>query len=581
MMRLILFLCSLLPSIISFKILFKRLPSKGLKLYNTIERNPSSGAYDFNQWKKAFVSQPNEFNYTIKDIKGKLPKDLEGTLFRAMPALFERGDKRYGHYLDGDGYIIKVTISNGIVTFKSKFVKTEEYVKENNAQKVLFRSTFRTQRKENIIADTICINNAFDLKLKNGANTNVIFWADALLVLFEAGVPYKLDTFSLDTLKEDDLNLGNQLKSGMSVLVPILKQYFPGIHDEIFGSSMTAHPKIDPVNNRLIGWTWRAKVGNSPLETNPQLEIHEWDSLMKKELPSTTHDLMSTTVAPHDFSISENYYVFIENRVKGNTIPYILGKKCPAECVDIIPTENMILNLVKRPKISKLDQSAIAGQFLTIPLTPGFTIHSVCAWEEYPSRLTLITTAWDTQTVSSGKVKGGLLGAWQGVAPNFDDIPVTLLYRTLVDISTGQLLSHAPVEGMEKIIVEHPHVNPNYESQKARYLWMSIGSLEGISSPPLGYLKLDLETGDSQKWFAPLHNYCEELVIVPKSKVNDDDLLSEDDVYLIATIFNANINKSKIAIFDGKDMCEPLCELPLDHQLPHSLHGCFTKSIIE
>ena len=107
-MKLLLFLSYLLTSVISYKILCKRL-SLGSKLY---ERNPSSGAYDFNKWKKAFVSQPNEFNYTIKDIKGKLPKDLEGTLFRAMPALFERGDKRYGHYLDGDGYIIKVTISN-------------------------------------------------------------------------------------------------------------------------------------------------------------------------------------------------------------------------------------------------------------------------------------------------------------------------------------------------------------------------------------------------------------------------------------------------------------------------------------
>jgi hypothetical protein len=41
-----------LPSIISFKILFKRLPSKGLKLHNSIERNPMSlytGAYDFDR----------------------------------------------------------------------------------------------------------------------------------------------------------------------------------------------------------------------------------------------------------------------------------------------------------------------------------------------------------------------------------------------------------------------------------------------------------------------------------------------------------------------------------------------------
>jgi len=495
-----------------------------------------------------------------------------------MPGLFERGDKQYGHYLDGDGYIIKLTIGdNGSVSFKSKYVKTKEYQEEQAAGKVLYRSTFRTQRDSNIIANTICLNNAFDLKLKNGANTNVIYWNDSLRVLFEAGVPHELDPLTLDTIGEDDLNLGKQLKSGMSVLVPQLKDIFPDLHDALFGASMTAHPKI--VKDRLIGWTWRAKVGSSPLDTQPQMYFHEWDSNMKKIMPTTTHTLTSTTVSPHDFSLTENYYVLIENRVEGNTIPYILGTKCPADCVSIVPSKDMILNIVSRPKKSNNIDKDVEGTFKTIPLTPGFTIHSVCSWEE-GSKLTLLTTAWDTETVKSGNVKGGLLGAWEGAAPKFDVIPITLLYKTVIDSSTGRLISHAPQEGMEKIVVEHPHINPEYESTKVRYVWMSMGSIEGISSPPLGYLRLDLETGQMQKWFAPLHHYCEELVIVPKS-LAPNSKNNEDDVYLIATIFDATVNKSRFAIFDGTDVEKgPITEIVLSHHLPHSLHGCFTKSIV-
>lgn len=56
-------------------------------------RNPSSGTYDIKEWQKAFLSQPEEFNYIIdeRSIDGEIPTDLYGSLFRNRPALFERG----------------------------------------------------------------------------------------------------------------------------------------------------------------------------------------------------------------------------------------------------------------------------------------------------------------------------------------------------------------------------------------------------------------------------------------------------------------------------------------------------------
>ena len=71
----------------------------------TTRLNPSSGAYDFPMWSKAFKSQLNEFDYEITQIDGKIPDNLSGTLFRNMPARFERADIAYGHYLDGNHII--------------------------------------------------------------------------------------------------------------------------------------------------------------------------------------------------------------------------------------------------------------------------------------------------------------------------------------------------------------------------------------------------------------------------------------------------------------------------------------------
>jgi all-trans-8'-apo-beta-carotenal 15,15'-oxygenase len=71
---------------------------------------------------------------------------------------------------------------------------------------------------------------------------------------------------------------------------------------------------------------------------------------------------------------------------------------------------------------------------------------------------------------------------------------------------------------MELMIIEHPHGNPEYEGSPMRYLFMSLCGDEGVSSPPVGYLRLDVVTGNKQEWYAPLHTFCEEVVVVPKVK---------------------------------------------------------------
>jgi all-trans-8'-apo-beta-carotenal 15,15'-oxygenase len=300
-------------------------------------------------------------------------------------------------------------------------------------------------------------------------------------------------------------------------------------------------------------------------------------------LKITAHKFLSTSVAPHDFSITKNFYIFIENRVMGDTLPYILGTKCPAECVNIDSSKPMVLNIVRRPHEGNITMTAWSREnSININLTPGFTIHSVCAFERpklggenAANYLELYTTAWKCETVAAGEVKGGLLGSWEGAAPNFDQIPVTLLYRTLVDIDTQKVISHAPFPGMEDTIVEHPHINPCFEGKPVRYVYMSIGSEEGVSSPPLGYLRLDIVSGEKQVWFAPLHTYCEELVVVCKANVNS--VGAEDSVWLLGTMYDAVEDKSYLAIFDGEKVSDgPISRLWLTHRLPHSLHGSFT-----
>jgi hypothetical protein len=68
---------------------------KGVPRLKNRNINPDSGDYSYDYWSKAFDSQLNEFDYEIVEIDGEIPPSLSGTVFRSMPARFERGKKKF------------------------------------------------------------------------------------------------------------------------------------------------------------------------------------------------------------------------------------------------------------------------------------------------------------------------------------------------------------------------------------------------------------------------------------------------------------------------------------------------------
>lgn len=73
------------------------------------------------------------------------------------------------------------------------------YDEELRAKKILYRGTFGTQKEGGWLA------NIFDLRRKNVANTNVIYWAGKLLALWEGGLPHTMDPITLQTFRESRL----------------------------------------------------------------------------------------------------------------------------------------------------------------------------------------------------------------------------------------------------------------------------------------------------------------------------------------------------------------------------------------
>ena len=66
------------------------------------------------------------------EISGRMPRRLEGVLFRNGPAGYELGGHRAGHWFDGDGMVQRV-IDHGRVSHRAAFVRTHKFLAERDA----------------------------------------------------------------------------------------------------------------------------------------------------------------------------------------------------------------------------------------------------------------------------------------------------------------------------------------------------------------------------------------------------------------------------------------------------------------
>jgi len=204
----------------------------------------SDAATTYNRaaWLRGWESAKEEldaFSVPADSITGNLPRDLIGTYYRNGPGMFELGEIKLAHPLDGDGMMAAWTFAgDGSCTFRSRFVRTEAHVKEQNAVKKGYKGP--------PITKSLFSGGKGDPK--NCANTGVVYWGNRLLALYEAALPIELDPAGLHTV-------------GATRIAKSLPAR----------SSFTARPKYDPASDRLVGMRY------SPLAANAEVQFFEYD----------------------------------------------------------------------------------------------------------------------------------------------------------------------------------------------------------------------------------------------------------------------------------------------------------------
>jgi hypothetical protein len=340
-------------------------------------------------WRAAFESQPAEFARVPLRAAGTVPAGLRGgTLYKNGPANFARGDVEYAHWLDGDGYVTALhVLPSGEAEWSGRYVCTTALDQEVAADAVLYRTTFGTQRPGGPLT------NAFDIRLKSPANTNVLPFRDGLLALWEAGPPYELDPQTLACRGAS--SLGGRLKlSSAGAMASQGHGALPGTStlrwlDEaleaagLLTDACSAHPREDAHERRAtVAWSWRQRLVGPPaieiaLHTLPHDEAaastasaasaalaasssaststsaaSSSDAAASPSPPPPVRALLDDVAfAPHDMALSRTFALFVTSPTVVHLPAYILGLRGPAQCTQFVhatPMPGSRIHLVQR-----------------------------------------------------------------------------------------------------------------------------------------------------------------------------------------------------------------------------------------
>ena len=148
-------------------------------------------------------------------VEGEIPHGLEGTLYRNGPnPLFPPRDAY--HYFTGDGMVHAFTFREGRVSYRNRWVRTEKWRADAEAGEALFGAFGNPFSSDPSVRGV----------RYNVANTHIVAHGGKLLALEEGSPPFELEA---ETLR----SIGSHTWEGK------------------LPSTMTAHPKLDPVTGEL------------------------------------------------------------------------------------------------------------------------------------------------------------------------------------------------------------------------------------------------------------------------------------------------------------------------------------------
>jgi carotenoid cleavage dioxygenase-like enzyme len=456
-----------------------------------------------------FAPVADECREETLEIEGELPADLEGCYLVNSPNQRFKPPGKY-HYYDGDGMLHALYLRDGKASYARRWVRTFAFDHETEAGHAVWPGLAGPFN--------------FDLPggpIKDNSNTDIIFFAGKLLSLwYLAGVPYRVDPNTLETLGPEDFQ--GALKRKLS-----------------------AHSKVDPRTGELLFFDYgnEAHITYGVADPTGRL-VHQVDV----PLPGPR--------SPHDLGITPNYAVL-------HDLPMF-------QDADI---------LAKHGKRVVRFHPDVPARFGVIPRRGK--AHEVRWFEAQPCYLLHVVNTFEE---GDWVVMDGCRQANPIPTPDPADAGLAKMlafrrrvhafYRWRFNMRTGEVQEYE----IDDLNTEFPRVNPLRVGLPYRYAYNQYlpqpeaGSLSGRCQTFDALVKYDTQTGAYQRYDYGKNVFGNETPFAPRRGASADD--PEDDGYLVTFTTDTNDWSSRALIFDAKDIEKgPICRIRIPHRIPAGFHA--------
>ncbi len=395
---------------------------------------------------RAFERPPVESSYRIDRIAGELPGFLRGTYYLNGPARFERGGRRYAHWLDGDGMVCAFHFRGDGVRFVNRFVRSRKLTLEEEAGRPLFRAfgtSFPGDRLRHGIG------------LETPVNVSAYRFGGQLLAFGEQGLPYALDPETLETRGEHTFD--GRLKAV---------------------SPFAAHPAFDHRSGEMFNFG----VSFSP--RHPAIHLYRFGA--DGEARYRRRIALDRPYSMHDFGLSASWAVFY-------VAPYVLEtERLLRGSANVMDALRWRPELGSRLLIAAREDGSPRAE---VPIGSGHCLHLIDCFER-GRELVVDVLELDRPVYDQYRV------------PHlFSDGRQARPVRLVLDPAAGKLVER--LEFPYREMCDFPIVDPRLTGRDYREFWMlGIGASHEPGRKFFDRLVYaDWSTGRTREYRAPRYRY--------------------------------------------------------------------------
>ncbi|PWA84339.1 Carotenoid oxygenase [Artemisia annua] len=452
-------------------------------------------------------------------VTGKIPEHIQGVYLRngANP-LFEPNS---GHHLfDGDGMIYAVKFEHGLVSYSCRFTETQRLVQERAIGKTIFpKAIGELHGHLGIMRLLLFYVRSFcglvDRSQGTGvANAGLVYFNNRLLAMSEDDLPYHVRV-----TPSGDLKTAGRYD-----------------FDEQLDTSMIAHPKLDPVTGEMFSLSY-------DVTRKPYLKYFRFsrDGAKSKDVAI---ELEKPTVV-HDFAITENFVVIPDQQVVFKLAEMIMGGS---------PVVYDKKKVSRFGILNKYDSDGSGIKWVEVP--DCFCFHLWNAWEESETGEVVVI--------------GSCMTPADSIFNECNEKLRSVLSEIRLNLKTGKSTRRAIISSENDVNLEAGMVNKNFLGRKTKYAYLAMAE---PWPKVLGFAKVDLFTGETQKFTYGDSKYGGEPLFLPSSKRKED----EDSGSILAFVHDEKTWESELQIVNAKTLeLEATVKLPT--RVPYGFHGTFVTA---